>query len=284
MMKLKNASKYYIIFIIFTLMTSPAFANQNVVNSSTLDAIGGILLQLLFILFIIEAAFAALFQWRVYRIAFNARSMKTPIMFAVGLALVLSTGYDPMELVLETVGGAADTRGPARDILTAVLSALLVAGGSSGIFQLLKRLGIRAPESSVEQVDQAKLSINQAWLSIRVLGAAEGVGVQIGIEELAAPNADPMPYYFDHAQGTPFAGTIDTRKLGARIASSFTGDAQRFPNYGGRKVVAGTHYRITATYLSDDGMKTVGIFRGRFASRAIIDLTVDLLQDPPSAS
>jgi hypothetical protein len=261
---------------------SSAFAQGAGGADSVTDRIGGILLQLLVILIVVEAALSALFQWRVYRIVFNSRSMKTPIMFALGLAIVLSTGYDPMELIFQAVGGVAPNQGPARDVLTAGLSALMISGGSSGIYELLKRLGVRTPDASALQVEQAKLSSDQAWLSIRALGAVEGTGVQIGIEELTSPDADPLPYYYDHAQRPPFAGTIDTRKLGARIASSFTADAQRFPRYGGRKVSAGKHYRITATYASEDGMKTVGIFRGCFASRAVVDLTVDLQQELPS--
>ncbi len=64
-------------------------------------------MQLLAVVLVLEPALAALFQWRVYRMAFNARALKTPIMFVVGLLIVMVAQYNPMDQILSAVAGAA---------------------------------------------------------------------------------------------------------------------------------------------------------------------------------
>lgn len=281
-MRLKSAVAIILGVGALALLVNPALADSQAPRSpSDWDKLSGVLLQLLAVVLVVESALAALFQWRVYRMAFNARALKTPIMFAVGLLIVLLAGYDPMDQVLRAVTGTATTSGWGRITLTSGLSAMIIAGGSAGIFALLKRLGLRAPENAAEQEMQSKLGSDQAWLSIRAIGAPDGEPIQIGIQELTAPDTEQKAYFFDHAEQPPLAGTIDSRGWWERATSSFTADAQRFPSYGGRKVTAGKHYRITATWQNGDGMVSVGVFRGQFASRAVIDLTVDVSKDPP---
>ena len=277
-----------IVTLITVIGLSAVLSDQAIANDlpqpppSDWDRLSGVLLQLLAVVLVVESALAALFQWRVYRMAFNARAMKTPIMFFIGLLIVLSAGYDPMDLILRTVMATAPTSGTMRSIITSGLSALIIAGGSAGIFALLKRLGLRAPEDMAEQEAQSKLGSDQAWLSIRATGAPVGVPIQIGIQELATPDSAQTPYFFDHAQQPPLAGTIDSRGFGERLSAAFTADAQRFPSYGGRKVAAGKDYRITATWQTEGQVRSVGVFRGQFASRAVIDLAVDVSQAPPA--
>jgi hypothetical protein len=265
------------------LLVNPALADGQAPKSpSDWDKLSGVLLQLLAVVLVVESALAALFQWRVYRMAFNARALKTPIMFTVGLLIVLLAGYDPMDQVLRAVTGTATTSWWGRSILTSGLSGMIIAGGSAGIFALLTRLGLRTPENAAEQAEQSKLGSDQAWLSIRATGAPDGTPIQIGIQELNDPDTERRAYFFDHAKQPPLAGTIDSRGWWERASASFTADAQRFPNYGGRKVTAGKHYRITATWQDGDRMTSVGVFRGQFASRAVIDLTVDVSKEPPA--
>ncbi len=258
----------------------PALANGPPVgNSSGLEKLSPVLVQLLAVVLVLESALAALFQWRVYRMAFNARALKTPIMFVVGLLIVMVAQYNPMDQILSAVAGAATGDGQGRSALTGLLSAMILAGGSAGVFALFSRLGLRSPVTAVEQ-QAAKLNADQAWLSIRVKGAPEGSPIQIGIEELSAPDSEKMHYAFDHVGLPPFAGTIDPRDWWDRAAASFSADAQRFPSYGGRKVAAGKQYRIMATWQEGGRMEKFGVFRGQFAARAFIDLTVDLSDRP----
>lgn len=264
---------------------------QPVVGSGhqTWDVLSGTLLQLLAVVIVVESALAALFNWRVFQIAFNARALKTPIMFGVGLVLVLATTYDPMGEIIAAGGtplaAAKSWSSFFQSALTTVLSALMIAGGSEGIFQLLKKLGIRSPETSQDEAAARELKSDQAWISIRATGVTEPQPIQVGIEELAdtySATEDKLSYFFDHGGQPPLAGSIDSRSVWQRAKAAFTADASRFPSYGGRTVSANKRYRITATWISEDKVKSVGIFRGKFAPRALIDLSVDLSDDPPS--
>ncbi|MFC0220159.1 hypothetical protein ACFFJ7_17355 [Pseudochelatococcus lubricantis] len=258
-------------------------------GEGTWNALSGTLLQLLAVVIVMESALAALFNWRVFRVAFNARALKTPIMFGVGLMLVLVTTYDPMRVIIAASGISLAETQPLRlffqGLLTTILSAMIIAGGSEGIFQLLKKLGIRSPETSQDEAAANALKSDQAWVSIRATGATEPQPIQIGIEELGSTYSaanDSLSYFFDHIDQPPLAGSIDSRTVWQRAKATFTADAYRFPSYGGRTVSADKPYRITATWISEDKPKSVGIFRGKFAPRALIDLSVDLSDDPAS--
>ncbi len=257
-------------------------SGQDVWNASS-----GALLQLLAVVIVIESALAALFNWRVFRMAFNARALKTPVMFATGLLLVLATPYDPMRAILAAGGvplaPAGTWTASFQETLTRLLSAMIIAGGSQGIFQLLRKLGIRAPETASDEAAARALKSDQAWISIRATGTAGPEPIQIGIEELTETytgESDGLGYFYDHAGKPPLAGTIDSRSVWQRAKAAFTADTRRFPSYGGRTVAAGKPYRITATWIDGDKPRSVGIFRGKFASRALIDLSVDVSSDP----
>jgi hypothetical protein len=256
-------------------------------GQATWNTLSGTLLQLLAVVIVVESALAALFNWRVFRIAFNARALKTPVMFSIGLMLVLVTTYDPMRAIIAADGIPLVPKQTwslfSQGTLTTILSAMIIAGGSEGIFQLLKKLGIRAPETNQDEAAAKALKNDQAWISIRATGVASSQPIQIGIEELnGADNtaSDGLVYFYDHSHRPPLAGSIDSRTVWQRVRAAFTADAHRFPSYGGRTVAADKPYRITATWISEEKPKSVGIFKGKFAPRALIDLSVDVSNDP----
>ena len=115
-----------------SLVVQPAFAAPNAAGKplSIWDNLSGVLLQLLAVVLVVELALAALFQWRLYQMALNARALKTPVMFVVGLLIVLLAKYDPMNDILKLEVGAAATDDGARKILTAVLSAMIIAAAA----------------------------------------------------------------------------------------------------------------------------------------------------------
>lgn len=248
------------------------------------NKLSGPLLQLLAVVIVLESALAALFQWRPWRMAFNGKAFKTPVMLVVGGLLVWAMGYDPMAKILAADGiGLVDPLKPTfwQAVLTGVLSAMIVAGGSSGINALLARLGLRAVPVTDEEKAARELTKDQAWVSVRAIGAVASDPIQIGVEELADQDTSATKYHYDLVALPPLAGTIDPRSAFKKAWASFFADNDRFPSYGGRRVAAGPHCRITATWKGRDGWQTVGVFRGRFASRAVIDLVVDLSKDLP---
>lgn len=212
----------------------------------------------------LESAMSAIFNWRVYRAVVNYRSMKTPVLWAVGLAVVSTYNYDIFNTIMVAVAPA----GTGNTWLTYAVSALMIAGGSSGINTLFLRLGIRSPITD-EPVKPA-LSQGEAWLSVTVKRRVAVGPIQIAVEEVAL--ATP-----------PVVGSLQERSFGQRLREAFGSDAMRFPSYGGWTLKAGQGYRVLAianvaatdaTATSVLTSKTVVIYEGAFAPRAIVDLQV----------
>ena len=223
------------------------------------------------IVLVVESALATIFQWRLYRMLFNNRAVKTVVMVAVGLIVVLCFNYDIFgRLMVELSPGTAPD--PSAKAVSVVLSALIIAGGSAGVNTLLQRLGIRNPV----QAEPAAPALNetQAWLSVRV-NRKNAVGpVQIAVRELA-----------DDPQASALAGTVRERGFWETVKEAFTADAMRFPNYGGRTVTVGKTYEIVAMArrplapvngAPQDEAFSIPVYKGSFASRAIVDFSVDV--------
>lgn len=255
------------------MIVLPGAAQANGAPGPNIQALGGHLLLLLAVVLVIESAMSALFQWRVYRDYFNSTALKTPIMAMTGLLLVVLTNYDPVERLLLTIPNLTLPR--YAPFFTYPLSALIIAGGSAGIYALLKRLGIRSEPEPAETKD---LKPFEAYLSIRFPDGSSPEPIQVSIEELdQAPADDGLAYMIDHLALPPLAGTVSSGKR--RLSKAFLADRTRFPTYGGYRVRADRHYRIAATYVDpnqapEKGPVQKGIYRGRFAPRAFIDLSV----------
>src|SRR5262249_43470423 len=114
---------------------------------------------------------------------------------------------------------------------------------------------------------------DEAWISVKVRRDAAVGTVQVFVRE--------MP---DDPQAPQLAGTILERSFAERLKEAFFADAMRFPSYGGRTVKVGKTYEIVVgavRNISRNGaieqepvLKTV--YKGNFASRAIVDFGVSL--------
>lgn len=129
------------------------------------DAYGPVF-KALFALFVVatllEWALALLFNWRVFIRLFDARGAKTVFSFLGALWLVVALDLDVMERIVKYLWNP-DVK---SDFMTKVLSAMVLAGGSSGVNNLLIALGFR----SVRTTDtvQPKPPPNKAWLSVHL--------------------------------------------------------------------------------------------------------------------
>lgn len=206
----------------------------------------------------LESALSSVFNWRVYREVINQRAMKTPIMLAVGLAICLSFDYDPFSLMLISAG--AEAQGANGSWLTLLLSAMILAGGSSGINTLFRSLGLR--EALPEIPPKPALADNEAWVSIRVNGTALGGKYQIALTETAS-TADAL-----------IVGTVARRRFWERVKEAFRSEANRFPGYGGWSLKSKTVYRIDVINNAVQPQLTRLVFEGAFAPRAIVDFDV----------
>ncbi|MGV8986164.1 MAG: hypothetical protein ACOH2H_07770 [Cypionkella sp.] len=229
-------------------------------GAATVGALAEQLGKFAIVVAFIESAMSAVFNWRVYRAVVNVRAMKTPILWAVGLAIVVTYHYDIFNLIMESVQpGSASSQG---SWLTYAVSALMIAGGSAGINTLFLRLGIRSPIA--DEPTRPPLSMTEAWFSVKITRATAVGPVQIAIEEVAGPPVLPL------------VGSLQERTLGQRLREAFGADTMRFPNYGGWTMKVGQNYRITAiaTVQAASGLeaKSKVIYEGGFAPRAIVDL------------
>jgi hypothetical protein len=238
-------------------------------GTSGLDLVGlgKELAALAVIVLVLESALATIFQWRLYRMLFNNRAVKTIVMIAAGLLIVFGFNYDVFNGLLTIINV---TPAPAAwsSWISMPLSALIIAGGSAGVNTLFQRLGIRNPVQPEEQ--RPLLAGDQAWISVRVqlAGGMTIMGpVQISVAEVAN---NPDSYVL--------AGTLVQQGFWQRFKAAFTADPMRFPNYGGRLVKTDTTYRIFASGQYRNANNLVGfnkeVYSGRFASRAIVDLEV----------
>lgn len=235
------------------------------------------LLALFIVVTILESAMSTIFQWRVYRMLFNARAVKTIFMIAAGWGVVRLFDYDVFSriLALAGVGKAevlADTLKVSSSGYSVFLSSLVLAGGSAGINTLMQALGFR---SAVQGEAQAPpLKEDEAWVSITIRRKRAIGAVLVHMDEIAAPKQE----------SPSLLGVLDDRWAITKVFEMLLATPGRVPSYGGRKVKVGQSYRISASGIrvAESGAGAAPepfqaeIYVGRFASRAVIDLVVTI--------
>ena len=176
----------------------------------------------LFVLFIlaviIESGFAVLFNWRPFVETFNSRSVKPLVAFAFCWLFV--EAFD-LDITTRLVNVYSSTNYPVN-LPGKIVTALVLAGGSSGVNNLMVSLGFRAPISSTPA--PARPPPNEAWIAVRLnRRLARGpVTVRIG---------DPA------AGALPVAGMIaGSAHPGGAVVSYFLRDRGRFPGTGGHRI------------------------------------------------
>jgi hypothetical protein len=258
----------------FALVAGPAFAEETSPVVVNIGQVGIELVSLAVVVLVVESALATIFQWRLYRMLFNNSAMKTVVMVAVGLIVVLGFRYDIFARLITLLAPVTPGSPPETwsGKLSTGLSALIIAGGSAGVNTLLQRLGIRNPVQA--EAERPVLNKDQAWISIRVKRDTAVGPVQIAVRELA-----------DDAKAAPtpaLAGTVAERTFWETVREAFMADAMRFPSYGGRTVTSGKTYEILAVgtrMVPIDGVVqkeefSQTVYKGSFASRAIVDFSV----------
>lgn len=185
---------------------------------------------------LIESAMAALFRWRAYRVLLGGRALKTPIMFAVGWLVVTQFHYDIVARLLQIADPGSQV--VQSGTFSQLLSALVIAGGSSGIADIFRKLGLRPP---IEAETPAKrLGKTEAYLSVQIERVAALGEVQIALREL------------DSCTEPPIAGSVGERPLNERLRDAFGFTRMRFPREEGQIVKALKDYEITLIYRTED--------------------------------
>jgi len=140
--------------LIVLLLPSAASAAQFApIDDETLTAIGTVLFVFLVLSIIFEAALTPLFNWRIFVRHFEGRGVKTPIVVVLAFVFFWSFGLD---IVSEVLAALTTDMSPEPTFGGQVLTALLIAGGSDGIFRIFTRLKIRDPAERVRKAREER--------------------------------------------------------------------------------------------------------------------------------
>ncbi len=125
--------------------TSPQETDTLQQDADMLGKVGSVLLVFLVLSIVFESALTPVFNWRVFRKRFDGKGVKTPIVVILAFVVFWNYDLDIVNDILVAMNYLAETTPRGHTLPGQALTALLIAGGSSGIFNIYKRLGIRSP-------------------------------------------------------------------------------------------------------------------------------------------
>lgn len=222
-------------------------------------------LVILFVMAVlIESALSVIFNWRVFLRFFNGKGVKTLVMVAVSALAVDAFDINIVHDLMVAYGKADETTDPTLGFW---LTALILAGGSAGVYNLLVALGYRDAKRPEDVAP--KPPSNKAWVSVRVIRDKAVGPALIEIQQRAqATNTSPVA----------IAGVVGHSAFFYELRSLFFRDRLRHPQYGGHEVVPGYEYDIRVVAHDQNGALVPSAIDGTyvFAERAIVDLEVKL--------
>lgn len=133
----------------------PATTQQNERNTKTeqmnpdLNAVTGVLIVILVLSVVFEVAMTPIFNWRIFLKYGEGKGWKTPIVIGTGLIVFWSYDIDIIRDLMNSLGQTKDISRGGQ-----LLTALLIAGGSDGVFRIFTKFNIRNP---VERKEKAAL-------------------------------------------------------------------------------------------------------------------------------
>lgn len=217
----------------------------------------------LFLLFVVaillESALAIIFNWRVFLALFDGRGMRTVVSIALALAVVLSFDLDALTDLIKIYSGSDVSKG--HSWLGKFITALILAGGSSGVNNILIAFGYRSRKTEEEIAPRPKGT--DAWIAVR-LARSNAVGPVL--VHIGPAGANPMPV----------AGVIIGTSKGPQWWDFFFRDKGRFPGAGGHTVVPGL-YEVWVTGRDSSGKDLITKWGPTaIAERAIVDIEFKL--------
>ena len=231
-------------------------------------------LKALTILFVVavllESAFAVIFNWRVFLAYFSRSGVKTIVMIVVSLVVVYGFKLD----VVSSLLAAYQSTAPNSGLLSKFITALVLAGGSAGVFNIMRALGYRSerPESEVSPKPPA----NKAWVAFRVTRMNVVGDVRVTVRETADDPADAKA-------PAAIAGTIAFRRQS--LGDLLIRRKDRFPQNGGYILTPNRVYEIAVEGRDAGGNPLQAALGGEkgdkgdkfvFAPGAIVDFNVTL--------
>jgi len=219
---------------------------------------------------LIESALAVVFNWRLFLQLFNGRGMKTLVMIGVSALAVYTFNITTIETLVSSYQYGPDSV-PCLQAdpggLAFWLTALVLAGGSAGVYNLLVAFGYRQPLPAGTVTP--KPPKNKAWVSIKVSRSKAVGDIEIHVQNMKQVDANSP---------TALASIIHPAGLLNTIWYVFFRDQTRFPMSGGHEVAIDREYKLAVTG-KDSNNKELSALDGKtytFADGAIIDFFVTL--------
>lgn len=119
--------------------------------SGMADRVAGVLVVFFVLSVVFEVATSAIFNWRVFMVYLEGKGWKTPVTIALALVVFRSYDLDIVRDLLVALGYNAPF-----SLGGQVLTSLLIAGGSDGVFRIFTKLGIRNPAEREKKIAQIK--------------------------------------------------------------------------------------------------------------------------------
>lgn len=184
------------------------------------------LLSMIFILAVlIEVALSVLFRWRVFLRYTEGRGWKVPIAFVVSFAIVVTHGIDlPGDVVAAFSAAAADggkvvapSDAAAADgkEVGYLISALIIAGGSSSVNSIFEALGWRNPVAQQKKSEKERQKTQgRLWVQVTRPAGGSSVGqpLSVSVDGVAVGMIPPGQDTFGDKYGhtvRPGSHTID---------------------------------------------------------------------------
>jgi hypothetical protein len=249
-----------------TATATPATGNQETravaanpsLKPDEVSAAGIALLRLFLMAVVLERALALLFGWRPFIATFDGSGIRTPIALFVAMLVTHYFQTDALVRLFQAYGNPLPDSG--GRFFARTLEAMVIAGGSSGVAQMMRQLGFQPPQSAEDLRPKPK-NEDEAWISVALDGRGDAVNF-------------PAYVWLTPAGEPPFeAGTIYQYSGRQSFFSYFFRNRGRFPQTGGYVVKPETAYTIqlvdsAGKIFPVNGTHTLG-------PRAIIDIVVD---------
>lgn len=237
------------------------------VSATAMEAAFVVLATAFVLALLLESAFALLFNWRVFNVLFVGKAVRTPIMLVGALLVVQKFDLDLMASLMNAYRPMPTVA--TGNWFTAIVTAMILAGGSAAVNRILVALKLRSMSKDEEPPPQ--LDETQAWVAVQVEPKRRGDKVRVDLTEV--PGATGI---------TPTTiGVAGGQK--PTLRSLFFGDNYRVPRSGGTKVSTnkaytitvcdlgtGFRYDVTGQRLTDTAPAT----QFKFGPRAILDFHI----------
>ncbi len=154
---------------------------QNDVEQRDYEQIGYILFIFLVLSIVFETAMTTIFNWKFFTDELEGRGLKVPLTIIFAVLVFWSYNLDIIHDLFDVLSRDTSAKSNEPTFWGRFISALLIAGGSDGIFNIFKKLGIRNPTERAERAaDVAEMRVIQQTDKVR--------SIEADIQKITDPN------------------------------------------------------------------------------------------------